>query len=625
VAEQIDIDIVAHDKTSGIIQGIFQGIGLTIANLAMQIPGAIMEFGQSILEAANEAEAGLADLRQTLISTGGAAGMTEKELLDLAEGLSKTTKFSDDAVLSGENMLLTFTNIGRDVFPRATNSLLDLATKMKSDLPSAAIQLGKALHDPISGVTALRRAGVQLSDQQEEQIKTMMELGDVMGAQGIILGELEKEFGGQALAAGQTFDGQMAILTNRFNEMKETIGVALIPVLTELMENVVMPLVPFIEQAAQAFAQWISSISADDITGFVSVIRDDLVPAFFEVRDSANAVARWFYDALLPAFGSLSMWWADNSPAIIEAANILWVTLRDGALQFWNVLRPFVEENLPKLSAWWEEKSPLIIEAITNVLQAFQVALPIIIDLISALMPLLSGVIDIVLELAETVKQVSTGDWAGAWDSILTILETVVVAISDTIYELAVWIVKTLGFEEVDIIESWSKNWNQLVEIGEKVWDRIIESWSGTWDQLVEIVNRVSDIISERVMEFVDNLREIFSNFFNEELPNMGRAAFNNLGSLTGGLLEIIPHAQGGAVSAGQPYLVGEQGQELFVPNQSGNIIPNGGVGGGGVSVNLNYSPSFALGNRQEAENVLLPFILNGIRAAQANGYLTTP
>lgn len=45
--------------------------------------------------------------------------------------------------------------------------------------------------------------------------------------------------------------------------------------------------------------------------------------------------------------------------------------------------------------------------------------------------------------------------------------------------------------------------------------------------------------------------------------------------------------AIGGSVQAGKPYIVGERGAEMFVPNQSGSIVPNGALGGGSVSVNI--------------------------------------
>jgi phage-related protein len=45
--------------------------------------------------------------------------------------------------------------------------------------------------------------------------------------------------------------------------------------------------------------------------------------------------------------------------------------------------------------------------------------------------------------------------------------------------------------------------------------------------------------------------------------------------------------AMGGPVSSGTSYVVGERGPELFVPNTAGRIIPNGGSGGGGATLNL--------------------------------------
>lgn len=47
-------------------------------------------------------------------------------------------------------------------------------------------------------------------------------------------------------------------------------------------------------------------------------------------------------------------------------------------------------------------------------------------------------------------------------------------------------------------------------------------------------------------------------------------------------------NADGGPVAAGRTYLVGEQGPELFTPNQSGGIVPNSMLGGGGRNVTSN-------------------------------------
>ena len=49
--------------------------------------------------------------------------------------------------------------------------------------------------------------------------------------------------------------------------------------------------------------------------------------------------------------------------------------------------------------------------------------------------------------------------------------------------------------------------------------------------------------------------------------------------------------AKGGPVDAGKTYLVGEQGQELFVPKQSGTIVPNNELGGIAASAASGSAP----------------------------------
>ena len=52
----------------------------------------------------------------------------------------------------------------------------------------------------------------------------------------------------------------------------------------------------------------------------------------------------------------------------------------------------------------------------------------------------------------------------------------------------------------------------------------------------------------------------------------------------------------GGAVSKGKPYMVGEAGREMFVPNQNGNIVSNDQLGGKAVTVNFNINTVDARG-----------------------------
>lgn len=168
-----------------------------------------------------EQEQALAQLDARLQSTQGAAGLNRDQLISMAAAMQRVTTVGDEATLGTEAMLLTFTRIGGEVFPRALEAVLDLSQGMGQDLKSSAILVGKALNDPIKGLSALGRAGVQFTDQQKDQIAAMVEAGRVAEAQGLILGELETQFGGAARAARDTLGGALKALQNAFGDLLE--------------------------------------------------------------------------------------------------------------------------------------------------------------------------------------------------------------------------------------------------------------------------------------------------------------------------------------------------------------------------------------------------------------------
>lgn len=174
-----------------------------------------------------------------ITSTGGAAGKTLDQLKGLASGLQNVTTYGDEDILRNVTApLLTFTKIQGDVFDRAQANVLDYATLMKTDLKSASIQVGKALNDPIKGVSALGKAGVQFTEEQKGMIKSLVETGDVAGAQAIVLKELETQFKGQAAVAAAAPLGQFKQLSNAIGDVKEELGKEIVPFLKPLVESV---------------------------------------------------------------------------------------------------------------------------------------------------------------------------------------------------------------------------------------------------------------------------------------------------------------------------------------------------------------------------------------------------
>jgi SLT domain-containing protein len=186
---------------------------------------------KSMIANATAAQKATAQMSTVLKSTGGAAGLTKKQLLDLAAAQSKVTTYSKGANIATENLLLTFTNIKGSVFKQALVAVNDMSTALGQSTKASAIQLGKALNDPIKGVTALGRVGVNFTSGQKNMIKSLAQTGQTAKAQQIILSEVSKEFGGSAAAAAKTIPGQTAIIKNTFTGLGASIATTVIPYL----------------------------------------------------------------------------------------------------------------------------------------------------------------------------------------------------------------------------------------------------------------------------------------------------------------------------------------------------------------------------------------------------------
>ena len=233
---EILLDVKGGKRAKKEISGVDKTLG-SLGKSAIKTAGAffgarmLLQGFQSAIRLSGEQARVEAQLNQVIKSTGGVAGVTAKQVKEMAKSFQSVTRFGDDAIIGASNLMLTFTKIGQDVFPQAIESVLNMSQAMGQDLQQTVIQVGKALNDPILGVTALRRVGIQLSDQQTDMIKTFMEVNDVSNAQKIILGELETQFGGLAKSGKETSEFAIAQLSNSLGDLAENLGDVLTPVI----------------------------------------------------------------------------------------------------------------------------------------------------------------------------------------------------------------------------------------------------------------------------------------------------------------------------------------------------------------------------------------------------------
>lgn len=220
----------------------------------------IMAAGAGLFALAQEAEEAQAKLGSSFDSMGAAAWTSVDALNAQAEALQSATTFDDEGIANFQSVLLTFGNVTGDVFTDATKAGLDMSAKLGTDLQSSAIQVGKALNDPIKGVTALTRVGVSFTQQQKEQIAEMQEAGDLAGAQAVILGELEKQFGGTAEAMAKTNTGQAKQAMNALANAGESIAM------------VVAPAFGFLARTVKSLAEGFSSLPGPAKTAIAGIM-----------------------------------------------------------------------------------------------------------------------------------------------------------------------------------------------------------------------------------------------------------------------------------------------------------------------------------------------------------------
>ena len=388
-------------RARGALGGLARGAGLAGAALA----GGLALGAKKAWDEFEEAAKVGAQTRAVIESTGGAAKVSAEEVEALAGSLSVKAGVDDEVVQSGANVLLTFKDIrneagaGNDVFNQATTAALDMSVALDKDLKSSSIAIGKALNDPIKGVTALGRVGVQFTEQQKEQIKTMVESGDKMGAQKMILRELNSEFAGSAEAQARPLDKAKVAVMNLF----EAIGGKLAPV---------------VEGAASWLAKFVSGLTegegaAGGLAKMVRRARDAL-------EDAGEAIVgvvdhfKIFEDGTSRAGGD----WVEFVRSIGQYADELWRTVK-GAFEA--VKREFsgMGDSLSIIGTALLRIGDFVVDGMRRMLPAVK-------QVFGGLARVIRGVVDV-------IAGILTLDFGRVWDGVKRIVSGAVKAVAGAI------------------------------------------------------------------------------------------------------------------------------------------------------------------------------------------------
>jgi hypothetical protein len=278
--------------------------------------GAVV-MGKKLLDAGERAATSNARIEQITKSMGQFEGATDQvtdRLVKLAEKTAKLVGVDQNLIKEGQALLLTFKSVSADadkvggVFDRATKAAIDLAAAGFGSVTTNAIQLGKALEDPIKGLAALGKSGVTFTAEQKELIKTLVETGRVAEAQEIILKAVETQVGGTAEATANASD-RMKVA---FSQLQESLGERLLPVFEKFatffidtliprMETLYNQAAPFVLEAFRRLSNFITNKAVPAFQAFVEYIKLEILPKLQETFDILQNMASQITEKLAPA------------------------------------------------------------------------------------------------------------------------------------------------------------------------------------------------------------------------------------------------------------------------------------------------------------------------------------
>ena len=201
------------------------------AGLALAALGGFMVKAAKGAEEARIATAAL----DNVLGSMGFADATDR-VSAYAESLEKTIAVDADVIKRTQTKLATFSELTKTVneaggsFDRATKAALDMASAGFGTAEGNAVQLGKALQDPIKGIAALAKSGVTFTEQEKDKIKVLVESGQQLKAQEMILKAIELQVGGTAEASASSFDKMKFAIAG----VSDTFGDMLLPVIDAL-------------------------------------------------------------------------------------------------------------------------------------------------------------------------------------------------------------------------------------------------------------------------------------------------------------------------------------------------------------------------------------------------------
>ncbi len=607
----IKLPVVSSFDPSGLKQARsgLQGFSKQLGGIAVALGAAfsvkaISSFAKEsllIAEAAQTAQNRLVAVAQATGIFGAATEQVTDRLGEFAKSQEMRLAVDDQVIKGVQAQLLSFKALGASAdtvggaFDRATLAAFDMAAAGFGSAEGNAIALGKALENPIGGVSALARMGTTFTDQQKEQIRVLQESGDLLGAQELILAEVESQYGGVAAATADA----SAKLALAADNIKESFGDALLPVFADLVDG----LLPVFDTIGKTLGETVTEMQpmlqglAEQIPGLLDAFLP-LIPTlgsiagmFIELISAALPFITEILNVLLPIIAELM-------PVIMDAISLAFEPLMDAFMLLVDALLPLVQQFLPILAEIIGKLAPLFADLIAQLAPMIAEFLPPLIDLffmlIDALSPFIEALMPIIMSLFEAFAPLIIS----LVEAFLPLIEAVLPILIDAIeflipiLEFVAEIIGAILIFAINLLIGGIALLTENMDKFGKFFERV---WLGLQILFATVINGIITGFEKFVNFFVDGFNIVLKGI-NAVRKSLGQEEFALAARVSFGRMEVpalTPLAVGGIVTGPTAALIGEAGPEAVIPlnklgNMGGNtynITVNAGVATNGAAV----------------------------------------
>jgi hypothetical protein len=242
-------------------------------------------------EAAATSNARIDQINKSMGLFGASTDEVTASLINYANEVARSTGIDQNSIKATQAKLLTFKEIAKTAdtvngnFQRATKAAIDLGAAGFGSAETNAVALGKALNDPIKGITALTRSGVTFTESEKERIKTLVASNKVSEAQNMILAAIETQVGGTAEATSNASDRMKVGLS----QVTETIGLALLPAFEKVAAFLMDQVFPAFQNHVLPV---VKSLSAFIENNFAPILQTVFIPIVKTLMRAFDTVAQ---------------------------------------------------------------------------------------------------------------------------------------------------------------------------------------------------------------------------------------------------------------------------------------------------------------------------------------------